>query len=384
MPPTGGAEPGWPGSASSWSCTLACLLLSSDTHYIEVVLQSVQKATATPPTLVDLPGELLNTILSMVDAETLALSVPSVCTTFRAATMETSVWQEHIPPHALSQLAALQALGSRPLRLGHLYLALCGRNLLRNPGFRRECNTPTLWGGGVERTAWVVNQSVGKEVSWERVPQGMTPPPLPRRAAPAAPSAQAQPQQQQQPPQNRMGGPANPVLPHAQPLAPPPPLPYPSCRHAAAATGTGVERPCLAMLGSWSEVVQVVDLQWELQRRGLSAAQAAHLLDAGLGLRLAVHVGSRCTAADTRAGHGGAHCPRQPPLQRPPPGTHTAPTHAAMSVAVWASLAYLMAFLPVQRGGGCGVADRRTGIVASGRRTCPARMQLYAASHVAW
>ncbi|PNW75068.1 hypothetical protein CHLRE_12g498000v5 [Chlamydomonas reinhardtii] len=168
-----------------------------------------------------------------------------------------------------------------------------------------------------------------------------------------------------------MGGPANPVLPHAQPLAPPPPLPYPSCRHAAAATGTGgegagggagrlasamrralqglrefasegvaaleeglllrgqpatepeaadsgpvdvvalarhgpgapasaatstshaVERPCLAMLGSWSEVVQVVDLQWELQRRGLSAAQAAHLLDAGLGLRLAVHVGSR-------------------------------------------------------------------------------------------
>ena len=38
----------------------------------------------------------------------------------------------------------------------------------------------------------------------------------------------------------------------------------------------------------------MVDLQWELQRRGLSAAQAAHLLDAGLGLRLAVHVGSRC------------------------------------------------------------------------------------------
>ncbi|GIL70684.1 hypothetical protein Vretifemale_1404 [Volvox reticuliferus] len=58
---------------------------------------------------------------------------------------------------------------------------------------------------------------------------------------------------------------------------------------------------CLATLGSWSEVVQVVDLSWELQRRGLTAAQAAHLLDAGLSLRLSVHVGAR---ADTAAEYG--------------------------------------------------------------------------------
>ncbi|KAG2445707.1 hypothetical protein HXX76_000314 [Chlamydomonas incerta] len=50
---------------------------------------------------------------------------------------------------------------------------------------------------------------------------------------------------------------------------------------------------CIATTSDWCEVMQVVDLQWELQRRGLSAAQAAHLLDSGLGLRLAVHVGSR-------------------------------------------------------------------------------------------
>ncbi|KAG2445708.1 hypothetical protein HXX76_000315 [Chlamydomonas incerta] len=332
--------------------------------------------TCTGASLVDLPGELLRAILSVVDAETLALSVPLVCTAFRAASMEAAVWQAHLPPRAQAQLEALQALGPRPLPPGHLYLALYGRNLLRNPEFRRECNTPTLWGSaGVERTAWVVNQSVGKEVSWERAPQGMTPPPSPRAAPPPTQSAQLQQQHQQRLRQRQL------AHPHHQPqMPPPPPLPYPSCRHAAA-TGGGderaagsagslaalmrralqglrelasegvaaveeglllrdqqkpereaaesdatwagseqerhvrhvagasapataampapspVERPCLAMLGSWSEVVQVVDLQWELQRRGLSAAQAAHLLDAGLGLRLAVHVGSRWDSA---------------------------------------------------------------------------------------
>ncbi|KAG2451360.1 hypothetical protein HYH02_003964 [Chlamydomonas schloesseri] len=304
----------------------------------------------------------------MVDAETLALSVPLVCMALNAATREESVWQAHLPSRALAQLAALQALGPRPLQPGHLYLALCGRNLLRNPEFRRDCNSPTLWGAGPERTAWVINQHVGKEVSWERTPQGMTPPPSPPAAsAPAAATSAASTTQPR---------------PHAAPaqrcshqqLTPPPPLPYPSCQrspglgggkgpgsavaagsklaflmrralrglgelaaegvaaveeglrlrdqpsvreasepeatesggdeaHSHASAGPGMagepgttapaERPCLAMLGSWSEVVQVVDLQWELQRRGLSAAQAAHLLDAGLGLRLAVHVGSR-------------------------------------------------------------------------------------------
>ncbi|GIL47007.1 hypothetical protein Vafri_3849 [Volvox africanus] len=58
---------------------------------------------------------------------------------------------------------------------------------------------------------------------------------------------------------------------------------------------------CLATLGTWSEVVQVIDLDWELQRRGLTAAQAAHLLDAGLSLRLSVHVGAR---SDTAAEYG--------------------------------------------------------------------------------
>ncbi|KXZ48142.1 hypothetical protein GPECTOR_30g238 [Gonium pectorale] len=104
--------------------------------------------------------------------------------------------------------------------------------------------------------------------------------------------------------------------------APPPPLPYPGCgppRAAASARvaaqlqslfgygsggfgnggggagGGGEERHqgCLAASKDWCEVVQVVDLDWELQRRGLGAAQAAALLDAGLGLRLSVHVGSR-------------------------------------------------------------------------------------------
>ena len=65
---------------------------------------------------------------------------------------------------------------------------------------------------------------------------------------------------------------------------------------------------------SVAALLQVVDLQWELQRRGLSAAQAAHLLDAGLGLRLAVHVGSRCVKRASAhlgnwwAGGGAARC----------------------------------------------------------------------------
>ncbi|PNH05782.1 hypothetical protein TSOC_007940 [Tetrabaena socialis] len=255
----------------------------------------------------DLPPELLGRMLGRLDADSLART-SLVCRTWRDAVCSHELWRDRLGRVLLEQLDALSRLGGPAVTPAHLHLALQGRNFLRNPMFRPGENTSLLprlaavamaggssrWPslGKWQRNAWVLNATVGKEVAWERAPLGMA-------ADGEAPSG----------------------------AAPLPPLPYPGSGSApkrlsalmhralhglmaladvapAAAVGAQPPQPalqpeppgCLASLGTWSEVVQVVDLEWELQRRGLSAAQATHLLDAGLSLHLSVHVGTRLDA----------------------------------------------------------------------------------------
>ncbi|KAG2451404.1 hypothetical protein HYH02_004004 [Chlamydomonas schloesseri] len=252
----------------------------------------------------ELPRDALEQVLLRCDADTLVGAVPAVCRAWRAAASAAAVWKGRLAPRLQAELEPLSALGPA-LSPGRLHLILQGRNLLRNPTFRKDANsqlplgrTPATARSKWQRSAWVTTAAMGDGVAWELPPAGI-------RAYGTALDPQG---------------------------APPLPLPYPgsgigggtgggggSGRLVAAArllglfgngsggfgpavgwAGSGGEdggayqqQGCLATGNDWCEVVQVVDLQWELQRRGLSAAQAAHLLDAGLGLRLAVHVGSR-------------------------------------------------------------------------------------------
>ncbi|GFR53000.1 hypothetical protein Agub_g15692 [Astrephomene gubernaculifera] len=349
---------------------------------------SLLAATSTPA---DLPHDALELILQRCDPETLVRSVPAVCRSWREAARSLGVWRQWLSPVLLAQLEPLSRLGP-PLQPAHLFLAACGRNLLRNPSFRRDANTTPAGGqpgaagsGKWQREAWVITAAPGEGLAWELPPAGiklygskkyssngstaassgsstaaateecsLPPPPLPypvgsrylsstlnTRASPASlsstlsswmpfspsslllfsscspsaaaslrgpappPPLQQQKQQQQRPPQQ-------------QPL-----LQLPSlfgtgsgglgngngngnggCRSSSiggsryfgrAAPGEfrQQQQGCLATSKDWCEVVQVIDLQGELVSRGLSGAQAAQLLDAGLGMRLSVHVGSR-------------------------------------------------------------------------------------------
>ncbi len=59
---------------------------------------------------------------------------------------------------------------------------------------------------------------------------------------------------------------------------------------------------------------QVVDLEWELQRRGFTALQAAQLLDAGLSLRLTVYIGCRWVDSHETLLHMGSELEQTPKL----------------------------------------------------------------------
>ncbi|EFJ50935.1 hypothetical protein VOLCADRAFT_88367 [Volvox carteri f. nagariensis] len=199
-----------------------------------------------------------------------------------------------VPPGIPSEaeVECVSSLGP-PLEPGRLYLTMQGRNFLRNPTFRRDANTQPQLGRTASRsvyqsTAWVTTTALGDGIAWEAPPAGMRP----------------------------YGSAAT--------ADPPPPLPYPgtvprlsAAQHAQhllgffgngsggfgiwgnAVRGRDEHQPgCLATPNDWCEVVQVVDLGWELQRRGLTAAQAAHLLDAELSLRLSVYVGSRTSSRE--------------------------------------------------------------------------------------
>ncbi|KAG2445748.1 hypothetical protein HXX76_000354 [Chlamydomonas incerta] len=253
----------------------------------------------------ELPRDALEQVLRRCDSDTLVGTVPAVCRAWREAAGAVAVWRERLAARLQAELEPLSGLGPA-VSPGRLHLILQGRNLLRNPTFRKDANSQLPLGRTAatarskwQRSAWVTTAAMGDGVAWELPPSGI-----------------------------RAYGTA--AHPHGAPPAPPP---YPgngngngaaggggggggSVRLVAAARlmglfgngsggfgpagrgcggedGGGQQQGCLATGNDWCEVVQVVDLQWELQRRGLSAAQAAHLLDAGLGLRLAVHVGSR-------------------------------------------------------------------------------------------
>ncbi|GLC45060.1 hypothetical protein PLESTB_001464300 [Pleodorina starrii] len=254
-----------------------------------------------------LPAELLQHIFNFLDIDTLVITIPLVCKPWKAE-VERYGMETRASRKLLDQRTDLAALGS-PVSATHLYLALRGRNFLRNPAFRRECNTQLLELGRQtwnrwKRDAWVVSHTSKDGLSWEQPPAGFVssggrgrdppPPPVPyggggvrlgervqqqlkgllsglTAAAAAArgatePAAQPEPEQQQQQQQGE---------------------------EQRAAAHEQSPTSCIATSADWCEVMQVVDLDWELQRRGLSAAQAAALLDAELSLRLSVHVGAR-------------------------------------------------------------------------------------------
>ncbi|EFJ51014.1 hypothetical protein VOLCADRAFT_103653 [Volvox carteri f. nagariensis] len=233
------------------------------------------------------PAELLQKVFGFLDVTTLVNTVQLVCKAWRAE-VERYALENRASRKLLDQRVALASLGP-PVSASHLYLAMCGRNLLRNPGFRRDCNTQLLELGRQtwnkwKRDAWVVSHTSQDGLSWEQRPVGFI----------------------------SEGG--------CGTDAPAPPVPYGgggvrlgervqqqlkgllngwTMRDSGEQRQQqlGVEGPelptCIATSADWCEVVQVVDLEWELRRRGLTAAQAAHLLDAELSLRLTVHVGSR-------------------------------------------------------------------------------------------
>ncbi|GLI58696.1 hypothetical protein VaNZ11_000446 [Volvox africanus] len=334
---------------------------------------SVNEVTESATQLSELPVELITAIFRLLDVDTVAKSASLVCRAWSVVARD--AWMCRLSPRLQAQLAELAALGPSVSPI-HLYLALSGRNFLRNPGFRRDANSvivPPLGSLGAgrwkrwQRTAWVLNTSVGKEVSWEPAPLGMTAdgsslaldapePPLPypgddrlvscmRRALKGLVKTLMHTQggSFSQPGASAAAGDRGLEMPG---LGPGPgtgqPLPPAATRQQqqqqmAALQGCDAAGPdaqqtscgssCLATLGTWSEVAQVIDLDWELQRRGLTAAQAAHLLDAGLSLTLSVHVGARSDTAaeygvalmlderDSRNGSGAAAADAIPSLQ---------------------------------------------------------------------
>ncbi|KAL6757652.1 hypothetical protein V8C86DRAFT_3135188 [Haematococcus lacustris] len=176
---------------------------------------------------------------------------------------------EHVGGPAVQQQASSAgALSGLPL--ARLYLACHARNLIRNPTFAKSLNW-VLNPLDRARKPWAI-RNTGDSVRFENPPQDVT----------AGDTA-------------------------APPCLPPPPLPYPRCHSGLLKHVTRLLAPempgCLATSKEWAELVQVVDLAGELCLRGLSAAQAAAVLDSGLPLGLSLQVATHsCHAAHLAVG----------------------------------------------------------------------------------
>ncbi|GFR43564.1 hypothetical protein Agub_g4658 [Astrephomene gubernaculifera] len=235
---------------------------------------------------VDLPIDLLRKIWEHLDVDTLAGVVPLVCKAWRDEVARPALWQDRLTPKMVEQLSQLASAGA-PVSAAHLYLALCGRNFVRNPTFRRDCNSPSLLEFGRlswnkwKRDAWVVGHTTKDGVCWEEQADGIDaaagPPPNPLPYAGSGSRGIGERVQQQL--RGLLGG-------LAAPKEDPPEM-------STGPAAPPVPPSCITTTADWCEVMQVIDLQGELVSRGLSGAQAAQLLDAGLGMRLSVHVGSR-------------------------------------------------------------------------------------------
>ncbi|GLI58910.1 hypothetical protein VaNZ11_000693, partial [Volvox africanus] len=236
---------------------------------------------------VELTVDALEQIFMRCDVDTLIGVVPAVCKAWRLVASSCGLWRHRLSPKLMGELDSLAALGP-PLAPSSLFLIMQGRNFLRNPTFRRDANTqPQLRRATArskyQRSAWVTTTAMGDGIAWEAPPAGMRtydtaatanpPPPLPYPGTVSRLATQQHPQHLQGFSGNGSGG---------------------FGIWGSAVRGRDEHQPgCLATANDWCEVVQVVDFDWELQHRGLTAAQAAHLLDAELSLRLSVHVGAR-------------------------------------------------------------------------------------------
>ncbi|GIL70291.1 hypothetical protein Vretifemale_1110 [Volvox reticuliferus] len=236
---------------------------------------------------VELTADALEQIFMRCDIDALVGVVPAVCKSWRHVVSSSGLWRHRLSPKLMGELDSLAALGP-PLAPSSLFLIMQGRNFLRNPTFRRDANTQPQLGRAAarskyQRCAWVTTTAMGDGILWEAPPAGMRtygtaatanpPSPLPYPGTVPRLPTQQHPQHLQGFFGNGSGG---------------------FGIWGSAVRGRDEHQPgCLATANDWCEVVQVVDLDWELQHRGLTAARAAHLLDAELSLRLSVHVGAR-------------------------------------------------------------------------------------------
>lgn len=100
--------------------------------------------------------DILILVLQRLDDDTLVRSAPLVCKSWCEASHQHLLWHGRVNAKLPAQLPALAQLGAA-VSLPHAYLALHGRNLLRNPAFRRDANLQlgrnafNRW----QRNAWV-------------------------------------------------------------------------------------------------------------------------------------------------------------------------------------------------------------------------------------
>lgn len=218
------------------------------------------------------PDILLQLFSSMSPEKAVALA--SVCRAWRdAACTEPLLWKGLVDDSLLEAMSSHQPTDADPaepstseapmqqpssalgLSIPHLYLALYARNYLANPDFRLSENTGNAWTfDGGQAPAWEQTTQGCEEVTWTAMPY----------PSPKASTTQAQLARW-----------------YAQLWAPK--------EHLSG----GPKPACLATSYTWSQIVQVVDFESELQNRGFTRDQAHKVLDSGLSLALSLRMGAR-------------------------------------------------------------------------------------------
>lgn len=229
--------------------------------------------------------------MSRLDSPLDALPLSAVSRVFRSASSSPMLWAQHVSrqiQHAACMVsdnkaeAGLSHLG-RALSLPKLALTFHLFNFLRNPQFRQDANLTTssstlAW----KRMAWVVKTNGGEGVAWEKTPQG-SPQDVPK----------AKPY-----PNHKQGDYASSslvsqvVLDRARQMLMEGLISFGAIAPPASGS-SDASSSCIATSYQMSEVVQVVDLVEELGKRGISEAQAEHILDQGLTIGLSVMIGCR-------------------------------------------------------------------------------------------
>eukprot|EP00798_Chlamydomonas_sp_ICE-L_P022013 gene22013-29071_t len=227
-----------------------------------------------PPGMDQMNNDLLLSILSWLPDKDLLCAYAVVCKAWRVAAYSPYLWEQVVSP---------AALGLPNKAHPQLYFAAHARNFLRNPCFlEARNNTPV--------PAWILNASGGNGVSWEFPPCGTStfegehvsnpPAPLPyphKTTSKVDNSGIAR----------RLRNYGQPALRLAAGVG------QPSLESKAEVAESEGVSGCVATSFGWAELVQVVDLYAELQRRGLTPEEAEQLLASESTLGFSILVGAR-------------------------------------------------------------------------------------------